>query len=56
MSADEYKDCPLCGSKESVGIYYVHDFELHKDGSIVCDIEGRCTKCNQLYCSKPAVN
>ena len=46
MSADTYRDCPKCGEKDSVSIYYVWDFELLPDGKILNTLKGRCNKCN----------
>lgn len=47
MSADTWIDCPCCG--EYVGIYYLFDFVLNKDGTITHAAEGSCDKCETKF-------
>lgn len=50
MSADVWRDCPSCGTEDSVGVYGIFDINLTKDGRISNEsMTGTCFSCKMYF-------
>ena len=49
MSADSYRDCPVCNVSDAVPIYGLFGYELCEDGSMKINMSGTCTACGAEY-------
>ena len=53
MSADFYRDCPICDEKECVRVDGTHDIDVCSDGTIdTSEVSASCSKCGKVFVNK----